>query len=60
MTDLHTSEPTLQAFGDCLRQLGAESKPENRAADHLLRLDLNDTWRFAYRNREALSISDAA
>lgn len=60
MTDLHTAEPTLEAFGDCLRKLANDSTPENRPAKHLLHLDLNDTWRFAYRHPSALSISDAA
>jgi len=60
MTDLHDTDGTMEAFGNCLRQLSNDSRPENRAADHLLRLDLNDTWRFAYQNRQALSVTNAA
>jgi hypothetical protein len=54
-----TEAPLVKEFGKLLRGLGVRSQPETRFARHLLHLDLNDTWRFAWENPGAVQVYEA-
>jgi hypothetical protein len=43
-----------KGFAEVLRAFRSYSSPQNRAAEHLLRLDLHETYEFAHYNPEAL------
>ena len=47
-------------LGETLRGLGHRSAPLNRAARHLLRRDMSETYHFALLNPESLSATESA
>ncbi len=55
MNDPHQHVMNL---AECLRGIKAASRPETRIAEHMLMLDLNDTWRFAFQNPDAVTVTE--
>jgi hypothetical protein len=46
----------LVAFGDFLRGLISAEAPDDRVLRHLVRLDVNELWRFAFHNPQFLRV----